>query len=221
MFAHGDGVVGARMTTLEREWRTLAKVNRHDEGPLRDLWAPIAPPAWTDHPRYRESAPEVRAAAAVLLASDPEGVERAERAARAIACYARTEGITVGARVTWRVEPSPRIVTSNRVLFASARARVLAALRPTDAWPLVARRAIGLRREVSRKLRTLSNRTTGHRLSREVGDAAFIDALHDGAAVLGISGLRSPVAPFFEVWRAGYLVAEVARAGITLAASLD
>lgn len=220
VFALGDGVVGARMTALEREWRAFAKSDRADEGPLRDLWAAIAPPAWVDEPRYRESAAEVRAAAAVVLASDPEGVARAESAARVIAAALRAEGMAVGPRVSWRVERMPRIVTPNRALFAGARARVIATLRATDAWAVVSRRAIEQRRHVARRLRDVSRRTSGQPLATEVGYAAFVDALFAGAAALGLSAAASPVEPFRTIWRSGYLVAEIGRSGVVLAAPL-
>src|SRR4051794_21316085 len=55
VFAADNGVVGARMTELEREWRRLSKVD--PEAGLMELWARIAPPSWIDRKRWRDSAP--------------------------------------------------------------------------------------------------------------------------------------------------------------------
>lgn len=78
VFAANDGVVTARMTELEREWRTLSRADQ--EGKLMDLWARIAPPSWIDRKRWRDSDPEHRLDALIALASDPQGVEAAEQA---------------------------------------------------------------------------------------------------------------------------------------------
>lgn len=99
VFAAKDGIVGRRMTELEREWRTLSRVDP-DQG-LMDLWARIAPPAWIDRKRWRDAAPAERFDAAIALAADPDGVECAEAAALAL----RTEvapRIAIGSRIRWR-----------------------------------------------------------------------------------------------------------------------
>ena len=117
VFAASDGVVGASMTDLEREWRKLAKVDP-DAG-LMDLWANIAPPHWHDEKRWRGCPAMDRVDLAVALACDPEGVEAAERQALRLRSLL---DIPVGARIGWRFfdhdravfvttfrEPPPRI----------------------------------------------------------------------------------------------------------------
>src|SRR5258708_7083616 len=44
IFAKSDGIVGRRMTDLEREWRLLSRPDP-DAG-LMDLWARSAPASW-------------------------------------------------------------------------------------------------------------------------------------------------------------------------------
>src|SRR5688500_1122447 len=46
VFAANDGVVTARMTDLEREWRRLSRPD--PDAKMMDLWAQIAPPSWID-----------------------------------------------------------------------------------------------------------------------------------------------------------------------------
>jgi hypothetical protein len=73
VFAAKDGVVTAQMTALEREWRRLSRGDR--DGELMQVWSRIAPARWVDQKRWRD-APQLETA--VLLASDPDGVELAE-----------------------------------------------------------------------------------------------------------------------------------------------
>jgi hypothetical protein len=82
VFARQDGIVPLTMTELEREWRVLSRPDL--DGALMDLWARIAPPSWIDRKRWRDSDPTRRVDAAVALAADVEGVERAEMAIRSL-----------------------------------------------------------------------------------------------------------------------------------------
>lgn len=80
VFAARDGVVTAKMTALEREWRRVSRGDR--DGELMEIWSRIAPEAWLDEKRWRDAPPAAQLETAILLASDADGVERAERAAR-------------------------------------------------------------------------------------------------------------------------------------------
>jgi hypothetical protein len=117
VFAASDGVVSAKMTELEREWRKLAKVDP-DAG-LMDLWSRIAPVRWHDEKRWRGCPAMDRVDLAVALACDVEGVEAAEKAA---ARLRNALDVPVGTRISWRFfdhdravfvttfrEPPPRI----------------------------------------------------------------------------------------------------------------
>lgn len=120
VFAASDGVVSAKMTALEREWRSLARVDR--DGGVMDLWGRIVPAPWLDEKRWRSCPAVDRVDLCVALASDVEGVEAAERAARAFLVEYAKEGFTVGGRIAWRFcdhdravfvttfrEPPPRV----------------------------------------------------------------------------------------------------------------
>ncbi|HEY2513545.1 MAG TPA: hypothetical protein VGI39_21905, partial [Polyangiaceae bacterium] len=98
VFAADDGVVSARMTELEREWRRLS---RSEEDAVMDLWAKVAPSAWIDRKRWRDSSGGTRLEAAVLLASDVEGVEAAEAAVRALRTALARWGTPVATRIRW------------------------------------------------------------------------------------------------------------------------
>jgi hypothetical protein len=120
VFAASDGVVGAKMTDLEREWRSLAKVD--PDGGVMDLWARIAPPEWHDRKLWRDGPAIDRVDLAVALASDVQGIQDAETAVgRLRAAYAK-EGFEIEERISWRFfdhdralfvttfrEPPPRI----------------------------------------------------------------------------------------------------------------
>lgn len=108
VFAASDGVVGAKMTALEREWRSLAKVDP-DAG-LMDLWSRVAPRHWHDEKRWRDCPPIDRVDIAVALASDVEGVEAAEQAALRLRDAYAARGITLGPRVGWRFFDQDRAV---------------------------------------------------------------------------------------------------------------
>jgi hypothetical protein len=120
VFAASDGVVGATMTDLEREWRSLAKVDP-DAG-VMDLWGRIAKPEWHDRKLWRDGPAVERVDLAVALASDASGVEAAEKAVAALRVAHAKEGVDIGARISWRLfdhdralfvttfrEPPPRI----------------------------------------------------------------------------------------------------------------
>jgi hypothetical protein len=97
VFAADDGVVGSRMTTLEREWRMLSR--RDPDSGLMDLWARIAPGSWIDRKMWRDTTDSLRLDAAIALASDADGVESAESA---IDSLRRSVG-SFGPRIRWRM----------------------------------------------------------------------------------------------------------------------
>lgn len=101
VFAASDGVVGARMTELERAWRSLAKVD--PDANLMNLWARIARTEWHDRKVWRSCPAIDRLDLCVALASDMDGIEAAEHAAR-----------TLGSpRILWR------FVARDRALFVT------------------------------------------------------------------------------------------------------
>jgi hypothetical protein len=110
VFAASDGVVGASMTELEREWRRLSRPDP-DAG-MMDLWAHIAPPAWIDRKRWRESVPCERVDVAVALAADVSGVEAAEAAALSLRSALGEAGTAIGAGVRWRFFDHDRSLVS-------------------------------------------------------------------------------------------------------------
>jgi hypothetical protein len=138
VFAASDGVVGAKMTDLEREWRTLAKIDP-DAG-LMDLWARIAPTEWHDRKVWRDGPAIDRVDLATALASDIEGVEAAEESVRALAAIHSGEGFTIGARISWRFFDHDRAVFVTTLREAPTRKDVLdAVLARFPERPLLAR----------------------------------------------------------------------------------
>jgi hypothetical protein len=217
VFASGDGVVGAQMTTLEREWRVLHRRAATDDGALRDLWSQIAPPAWIDHPRYRDSEPALQLRAAVALASDPEGVERAEAAVASLAAALApwdARAAHWGRRPRWRAAAMPAIEDSVVDIHASVLAMLGQSLAQNDAAPIVFARAFALRRLVLRAARRRKIVTRGRSLARELAHVAFLDLAWGAAEALGaraydgtpVAAYPNPVAPLMELWSTGYLL---------------
>jgi hypothetical protein len=184
VFAASDGVVGANMTDLEREWRRLSR--KDPDGGVMDLWACIAPPAWIDRMRWRESAPAERADVAVALAADVIGVEAAEQAVIALRTSLEERGLTVGDRIGWRFFDHDRAHSSG--------------LFPVDrSAPMVPRddvHAAALQRFPDRPL-----------LARDVALAAA--AAKDPSAAATARVLR-------DLWKTGYVLSAIGPSGVIL-----
>jgi len=189
VFAADNGVVGARMTDLEREWRRLSKVD--PEAGLMELWARIAPPSWIDRKRWRDSAPCTRVDAATALAADVEGVELVERAA--------FELFGADTRVRW-VQGSTDVAVVEP-LFADA----LRAVEQGGIAQHVVARAQKLAAQVHDLVRArIADRPA---LARDVAHAAYVDCMVH----------PSRMRPLHAIWRAGYVVTSVdAARGITI-----
>jgi hypothetical protein len=122
VFAAKDGVVGNRMTELEREWR---RINRGDrEGELMNLWAAIAPPTWIDRKRWRDAPIDQQRDVAIALASDVDGVEAAEAAAIEM---------TEARRIKWVLGTDGRALGGGYLLVAFSGDTVTLAVPPLQA----------------------------------------------------------------------------------------
>lgn len=204
VFAANDGVIGAHMTDLERQWRILSRPDA-DAG-MMDLWARIAPPPWLDRKRWRDSAPEARVDAAIALASDPDGVERAEAAALELRRVLEPWGVTLPARLRWRAfEADAPLVAA---LFDAPLRAAEAALEASDLRRSARERAIAIRDEV--RARVLARLPERPLLGGEVSHAAFVDVVWRAARPE-----PSPVAPLADLWRSGYRLAAI-DAAVTL-----
>lgn len=185
VFAANDGIVGGTMTALEREWRLLSR--RDPDAGLMDLWAAIAPEAWIDRKRWRDSAPAAQLDAAIALASDPEGVDAAESAVRALAKALAPFGVRIGASIRFRVgtEDADAVSALLDAPLRASPAAVTARARRLEEDVLAATRG----RFPDRPL-----------LGRGVARAAFVDA---------VMGRASPLAPLAALWRTGYAPAAI------------
>jgi hypothetical protein len=208
VFMADDGVVSARMTDLEREWRALARPEP-DAG-LMDLWASIAPPSWIDRKRWRASAPGDRLDAAIVLASDPEGIEAAEAAARSLRAALRPWGGAVGMRIHWRFfEEDAECVAA---LLAEPLRAALEAISARDSGAVVLERGRRVEREV---LAAASARHPEHAgLARDVAHAAFVEHVWRAASLP--DHLPDPVAPLRALWKTGYVLASVTDVDVEL-----
>jgi hypothetical protein len=196
VFAADDGVVGGRMTLLEREWRTLMR--RNSEAGAMDLWARIAPPTWIDRKRWRDSAAPLQLDAMIALASDVAGVEAAERA---------TANVRPGASVRWRLlEKDAETATD---LLAEPLREATDAIRPAHR-PRITERLRRLERRVHWTARTRFHDRPG--LSRDISHAAFVDGMWRVA--FGIPNPR--VRALGDLWKTGYAISEMTGAWVTL-----
>lgn len=201
VFEAGNGVVDGSMTALEREWLALARAER---------------------PADRRE----RAVLAQALASDPEGVERAESCARHFASTLSAWGFEVGATMTWLIADEP-------VMGARARADALLdvplraltdAIAPTYG-------AEGLVARAQRLERELLDAASDSPLAADVALVARIDFFWRACAIDGrcvpagypnagrsFDELESPAAALLDLWRTGYVLSALDGAGMALGA---
>ena len=200
VFAANDGVISAGMTDLEREWRKLSRPDL--DGSVMDLWARVAPPAWIDRKRFRDSDAEDRFDAAIALAADVDGVLVAESAIEALRVVLAAWGTPIGARIIFRM--SGHDSEHNRALLEAP----LRVAREAAAHDDLARR---FEREVHDA--TLARFPERPLLARDVAHAAFVDCLFHAAEL----GERPhPVVPLIDLWMTGYVISSVDAAGVTL-----
>lgn len=205
VFAAKDGVVTAQMTELEREWRRLSRRNTSD-GALMDLWARIAPRSWIDRKRWRDSAPEMQADAAIALAGDVEGVEAAEAALdRLRAALAASSGIALGRRTRFRLLARDFLGMEDLLAPSLKNAREGLAPRAID-------RARHLQRDVHDAM--LARFPEREPLVHAVAHAALVDAIWRASA-LGRSA-PNPITPLCDLWATGYVLSEVDAEHVTL-----
>jgi hypothetical protein len=192
VFAAMDGVVGRRMTNLEREWRMLSREDA-DDG-MMDLWARIAPETWIDRKRWRGNPRSLQLDVAIALASDIEGVEAAEKAIDALR---KTVAIPIGPRIVWRM------FTGEEALPDLFEKHLRRALRQSPNL----RRAHALEENVH----DAALAAHPHRpiLARTLARAAYVDSVCR-------SKRRDPVEPLRDLWWTGYSLAAFDDKGVTL-----
>ncbi len=205
VFEAGDGVVPARMTDLEREWRALLRSDP-DRG-LMDLWARIAPRAWIDRKRWRDSASAARLDAAIALASDVDGVEAAEAAVAALRGSLAAWGVALSPVVRWRVfEADADCVTE-------LLEQPLHAMR--DALSERSPRFIERATRIESTVRAAASARFPDRplLAQSLAHAASVDdSLHAFASL----GRPNPVTALRELWNSGYTLSAIGPSAITL-----
>jgi hypothetical protein len=198
VFAANDGVVTARMTQLEREWRRLSRSDP-DAG-LMDLWASVAPRSWIDQKRWREFDRATQVDGAIALAADADGVDAAEAAARGLRSALAAWGTNVGARVRWRWLADDFEGTTD---LLAAPLRAAGEVRRS-----VLDRARHLEREVHEAaLARFPERVV---LARALAHAAYVDGIYRAASA-------NPVTPLRALWTTGYVLSAVDSSGVTLA----
>jgi hypothetical protein len=207
VFAADDGVVGARMTALEREWRRLTR--RDPDAGLMDLWARVAPASWIDHKRWRDSDPADRLDAAIALAADVDGVLAAEAAIDELRAALAPWGTPIGATVRWRV--GERDAEVARELLARPVAAAHEAVAARDSGPVVLERARDLERAVHASASARLPERAG--FARDLAHAAFADYVWRAS---GRDSAANPVTPLTKLWKTGYVLASADASGATL-----
>ncbi len=207
VFAANNGHVSARMTKLEREWRTLSRTDP-DAGCM-DLWARIAPYSWIDRKRWRDSEPAVRADVATALAADVSGVEAAESAIASLRVALAAWGTTLGPQIRW--SPFERDADAVTGLLAEPLRVACEAVAVGDTRSIVGERTRQLSRIVHEAVRErFPERPL---LAQAIAHAAFVDGWLRAAA---LADLPDPVAPLRELWSTGYGLVVADGTGVTL-----
>jgi hypothetical protein len=201
-----DGVVTRRMTELEREWRRLSSPDL--DGGLTDLWAKVAPPSWVDRKRFRDAGQGAKLAALVALASDPEGVEAAERAVVALRTTLAPHGLSLGQRIVWRP------LAQDRECFApvlSARVRFAREACPRKIEARIMERAEEAAGELERAV--LDRHPDRPLLAADLAAAFRLDFVWRAAS---LSESENPVAPLRALYRTGYVPGAMDSASVAL-----
>ena len=209
VFEAQDGVVTARMTELEREWRRLSRPDP-DAGCM-DLWALVAPASWIDRKRWRDAEPrgQARFDAATALAADVEGVEAAESAVLGWRAALAAFATHIGERVRWRAfEHDAEVVAP---LLAEPLRIARAALAAVGGEAVVVERAQRLEGEVHAAL--LARFPERPRLTKDLAHAAFVDGVWRAAPV---ADRPDPVAPLRALWKAGYVLSAIDASSVSL-----
>ncbi len=195
------------MLELEREWRRLSRSDP-DAG-VMDLWARIAPVAWIDRKRWRDSARAAQVDAAVALAADPQGVDAAEAAVASLRLVLVPWGITLGARVRFR--ECEREAEHTAALFAAPLQAAFEAVSAHGADTIVRERARHLERDV---LEAACVRFPDRPLlAGDLAHAAFVDCVWRSSP---LASRPNPVTPLRDLWQTGYVLAAHDDAGVTL-----
>jgi len=207
VFRAGDGVVRADMTALEKEWLRVAHT-KSAQLDLERFWAQVVPERWRDLPRRGEATLD----AMVTLASDPEGVEGAERAVSELAARLVPFGVVVGTKIDWMV--------SDELAFAVRAEEMLAA--PAEAISKVSthehiqrghRERIAARDALRPALEPLKLQTRNSSIPRELSFLVFNASLYRDA---GTSQPPSPFEPALEIYLRGYALTAADEAHVVL-----
>jgi hypothetical protein len=232
VFEAGDGVVDGRMTALEREWLALARGERSYEERMLVLWNEIAPRRWAGRLRWSSTGDKTADLdGAVALASDPEGVERAESCALRFASALSAWGFESGSTVTWRIAGEPTIDTPAHTLLDGPLRALADAIAPTYGAEALAARAQRVERDVLDAAMDSPLLSTREDLAADVALVARIDfswracALEARCVPAGhpnagrrFDELELPAAALLDLWRTGYVLCAIDGGGVTLGA---
>ncbi len=196
VFAANNGVIPATMTALEREWRRLTRPDA-DSG-LMDLWARIAPAAWIDQKRWRDTDGPLRLDAAIALAADADGVAAAEAALQDL----RSAVPSIGRRVRFRLAEQDSKHCA--ALLAEPFCQALQSVARRGDESVIVERARRFEREVHDTV--LARFPARPLLAKDLAHAAFVDDLQNTTAVRSLRAL----------WSTGYVLADVDASGVTL-----
>jgi hypothetical protein len=146
------------------------------------------------------------AEAIVTLASDPQGVEAAERAAAALREGLVPWGVQLGPRVQWVVSRELGFAVRAEELFGPALAVC------NEAGHETVQRGHRLRREVRERLGAQTIPSRNSSIARELGVLAF------GSSIWESRTEPDPFAPALAIYALGYVPTAADEAGITLTA---
>jgi hypothetical protein len=228
IFAAGDGVVTRRMTELEREWRTLSRAEPDHDRSARALWAKVAPPGWADRPRWTGADASAGLESIVALASDPDGIERAEACASRLRSALAPWSDSIGTAITWRITGELRLGARVERCFERPRRAASSALDALHGAGARLERAERLRRDVRSAAR---DERLPDAMGDEIAEAALVDFLWNACVAEGLSvpeghpnakrafeRFERPIAPLLDLWRTGYVLSSIDAGGVTLGA---
>lgn len=230
VFETGTGVVGAHMTALEHEWLALARPPLPATERALALWNELAPPRWKDRVRFA-STDDAGADRATLLAlaSDPDGVERAEAAALRLAGALRGWNVTVAASTSWCPGAAPGAVL--HAALASPLQATSGAMHATYGGAARVERAAQFAAGVRATAENEPALAVWPLLVDDLVLAAQLDFLWQACVVeqrvvppnlphsgIAFGDLDSPVTALVDVWTTGFFPCAIGPAGVSLGA---
>jgi hypothetical protein len=224
--AVGTGVVPHELTALEHSLARLledARVREEDE--FERVWARMAPASSAERGPVPVDVDE-----ALVFASDPAGIARAEAAIRGLRDAAAPWRVDIGGHTGWRVVPELHFGSPIQRFLAAPFEALDRALDTSEKAHALRQDGFRLRREVRARrqpavpmregsvMSELADAAMGHRLWEAVIEAQVNVPSGFPCAGMPFAKLPDPFQPMLTLWTTGYVVSSISETDVVLEA---